>query len=405
MDTRTITPPLPGIWLIILIAGLPQLSETVYSPSLPDMARALQTSATLAEHTLTIYLFGFALGILFWGKCSDAWGRKPCMMAGLMIFILGCIGCYTSQTIGMLMMARFIQAFGGSIGSVLAQAMTRDAFHGPDLGKVYASIGSALSIFPALGPLCGGWIAEQWGWRSIFIVLMTVAAILVVLIHTRLPETHPKADRTKVSLWHVAKQLITDTKVLGYGLIIACCWGILFSYFSEGSFYLIRGLGLSPADYGLSFIPIGVAAMVGGMVSKTLQNRYSSKKIMICGMFIVDLALTGFAALAIIAHLKGILPHHILPIISLTIAVFGMSLVTTHALALALSDYKKSIGTASSLFGFFYYTMIALLTCIMGFLHNGTLLPMPLYFFALSTLMLMIGFTLFRQNLFRQKDQ
>ncbi len=277
MDTR-ISATLPAIWLIVLIAGLPQLSETVYSPSLPDMAQALQTSVTMTEHTLTIYLLGFALGILFWGKCSDAWGRKPCMMAGLILFILGCMGCYMSHTVGMLMMARLIQAFGGSIGSVLAQAMARDAFHGPALGKVYASVGSALAIFPALGPLCGGWIAQQWGWRSIFIVLMTVAAILVVLIHTRLPETLPKAERTKVSLWHVAKQLITDTKVLGYGLIVACCWGILFSYFSEGPFYLITGLGLSQRDYGLSFIPIGVAAMVGGMVSKTLQNRYSSKK-------------------------------------------------------------------------------------------------------------------------------
>ena len=397
MDTR-ISAPLPAIWLIVLIAGLPQLSETVYSPSLPDIAQALQTSVTMTEHTLTIYLLGFALGILFWGKCSDAWGRKPCMMAGLILFILGCMGCYMSQTVGMLMMARFIQAFGGSIGSVLAQAMTRDAFHGPALGKVYASVGSALAIFPALGPLCGGWIAQQWGWRSIFIVLMTVAAILVVLIHTRLPETHPKAERTKVSLWHVAKQLITDTKVLGYGLIVACCWGILFSYFSEGPFYLITGLGLSQTDYGLSFIPIGVAAMVGGMVSKTLQNRYSGKKIMICGLLIVDFALTGFAALAVIYPLKGIFPHHILPIVSLTIAVFGMSMATNTALALALSDYKKSIGTASSVFGFFYYAMVALLTFVMGLLHDGTLLPMPLYFFVLSTIMLLMGIQLLKQK-------
>ena len=400
MDTR-ISAPLPAIWLIVLIAGLPQLSETVYSPSLPDMAQALQTSVTMTEHTLTIYLLGFALGILFWGKCSDAWGRKPCMMAGLILFILGCMGCYMSHTVGMLMMARLIQAFGGSIGSVLAQAMARDAFHGPALGKVYASVGSALAIFPALGPLCGGWIAQQWGWRSIFIVLMTVAAILVVLIHTRLPETLPKAERTKVSLWHVAKQLITDTKVLGYGLIVACCWGILFSYFSEGPFYLITGLGLSQTDYGLSFIPIGVAAMVGGMVSKTLQNRYSSKKIMIFGLLIVDLALTGFAALAIMHHLKGILPNHILiaaPIVALAIASFGISLATNTALALALSDYKKSIGTASSLFGFFYYAVTALLTFAMGFLHNGTLLPMPLYFFVLSTIMLMMGIQLLKQK-------
>ena len=122
---------------------------------------------------------------------------------------------------------------------------------------------------------------------------------------------------------------------------------------------------------------------------------------MICGLLIVDLALTGFAALAMIAHLKGILPNHILiaaPIVSLAIASVGISLATNTALALALSDYKKSIGTASSLFGFFYYAVTALLTFVMGFLHNGTLLPMPLYFFVLSTIMLMMGVQLLKQK-------
>ena len=58
----------PALWLIVLIVGLPQLSETVYTPSLPDIAHALRTSEAMVEYTLTIYLFGFALGTLFWGK-------------------------------------------------------------------------------------------------------------------------------------------------------------------------------------------------------------------------------------------------------------------------------------------------------------------------------------------------
>ena len=89
-----IHPLLPAIWLIVLIVGLPQLSETVYTPSLPDIAHALRVSESAVEYTLTIYLFGFAIGMLFWGKLSDAVGRKPCVLAGLFIFILGCIGCY-----------------------------------------------------------------------------------------------------------------------------------------------------------------------------------------------------------------------------------------------------------------------------------------------------------------------
>ncbi len=114
-------PLLPALWLIILIVGLPLLSETVYTPSLPDIAHALSVSDSLAEYTLTIYLFGFALGTLIWGKLSDKWGRKPCLVAGLNIYLIGCLGCYLSDTIFWLMVSRFIQAFGGSVGSVLGK--------------------------------------------------------------------------------------------------------------------------------------------------------------------------------------------------------------------------------------------------------------------------------------------
>jgi hypothetical protein len=63
-------------------------------------------------------------------------------------------------------------------------------------------------------------------------------------------------------------------------------------------------------------------------------------------------------------------------------------MVTSSALALALVDYKWCVGTASSLFGFFYYCFISLFTLGMGMLHNGTLLPMPLYFLSIAIFMI-----------------
>jgi len=384
---------LPALWLIVLIVGLPQLSETVYTPSLPDIAHALHAEESMVEYTLTIYLFGFAIGTLFWGKLSDHFGRKPCVLAGLFIFILGCIGCYFSSTIEMLMISRFIQAFGGSIGSVLGQAICRDSFHGPSLGKAYASIGSGLAIFPAIGPVIGGVIAQHFGWASIFLSLVLFAIILTLLVAKLLPETHQVDNRQSVSILEISSSLLKNKKVIGFGLIVSACNGISFSYFAEGSFYLIKILGLTPSEYGLSFIAIAAATMMGGILSKKLHNHHTAKTIMGYGLVIILASASIFSVFTVI-H-TNILPLSTNLMIGITILsqmsiMFGICMATSNALALALVDYKWCIGTASSLFGFFYYCLISLFTLGMGALHNDTLLPMPLYFFGISLFMLIV---------------
>ena len=384
---------LPATWLIILIAGLPQLSETVYTPSLPNIAHDLKTSEAMVEYTLAIYLLGFSIGTLFWGKISDVFGRKPCVIAGLIIFIIGCFGCYFSQSIEMLLISRFIQAMGGSIGSILAQVICRDAFHGPALSIVYSSVGSALAIFPAIGPVCGALIAETFGWTNIFIFLICFTASLLILVVKKLPETFVKEHHQHLSMYNIAKCLVNDKKVIGFGLIVASCNGILFSYFAEGSFYLINGLGLSANMYGISFIAIALAVFVGGIISRKLHAYYSSKKIMRLGILIITLSALVLSVVVLIHLYIMPIPNDLIILITIlsqmSIAL-GICIATSNALALSLVSYKHAIGVASSLFGFFYYSLISVFTFGMGILHNGTLLPMPVYFLTLSCFMILI---------------
>ncbi len=390
---------LPAIWLIVLIVGLPQLSETVYTPSLPDIVQTLQTSESMVEYTLTIYLFGFALGTLFWGKISDHYGRKPCVIVGLLIFMVGCVGCYFAPTIEMLMASRLIQAFGGSIGSILGQSICRDAYQGPALTKVYASMGSALALFPALGPVCGGMIAEHYGWSAIFVFLLICAIILGLVVMIKLPETHPKHNRSPIAMLDVFSRLACDKKVIGFGLIVAGCNGILFSYFAEGSFYLIEELGLSPSKYGLSFMLVASATLAGGMLSRKLHAQYSAKKIMFAGLMIMSIGASLSSGMAIVNHMLYLLPPYMMIIVTLAsqmIIAFGICMATSNALAMALVDYKYAIGTASSLFGFFYYVLISAFTLGMGLLHNGTLLAMPIYFLSICAFMLLMSCLLLR---------
>lgn len=385
------------MWLIVLLVGLSQLSETVYSPTLPEIARSLQTSDAMVEFTLTIYLLAFGIGTLFWGRLSDSIGRKIGVIVGLLVYIIGCIGCYLSNSIEMLMISRFIQAFGGSIGSVLAQAICRDAFHGAQLGKVYSIVGSSLALFPAIGPIIGGMIAEYSSWPTIFLFLTACGLLLTVISVFFLPETHHASQRQHIKLTTLFFKMAKDKKVLIMAMIVAASNGITFSFFAEGPFYLIEQLGITPIQYGYCFFAIAFAMSIAGFISKKLHNYLSSEAILGYGIKTILLGAIVFSGFLIVKPLISSLGFVIITLTCMIIMMSGICVTLANALAMALVDYKAYTGTASSIFGFIYYCLISLFTLGMGWLHNDTLYPMPLYFLFIG-IILMLSY-IFLRNL------
>lgn len=158
-------------------------------------------------------------------------------------------------------------------------------------------------------------------------------------------------------------------------------------------FYFITLLGLAPRYYGLSFVAIAFSTLLGGLLSKKLHSYKTSQEIITFGLGFIFFS-TLFLSLVVFLHLYVFpcVPCFLIgsTLVAYMVCSFGLIIVTSNALSLALTDYKKAIGTASSLFRFFYYCLISFFTFLMGFLHNGTLLPMPLYFLTLGSLMVLI---------------
>lgn len=379
----------PAIWLIVLIVGLPQLSETVYTPSLPAIAETLKVKESWVEYTLTIYLLSFGAGTLFWGRLSDRHGRKPCMLIGLFIYVLGSLGCHLSDSYTLLMLSRFVQGFGGSVGSVLGQSICRDTFQGPALAKAYASIGCSLAVFPALGPLIGGVITQRWGWPSIFLFLIAFGCFVMMAASFRLPETLHQDQRKTTKLLPLFLTLCNDTKVISYGLLVGGCLGISFSYYAEGPFYFIETLGLSPSEYGRTFLLIAAVSVIGSLTSRKLHNYCTGEQILKYGLMLmlcVSLVWTIFVSSLPFMNLsQGWIIA--ISLIAITLIMAGIAMVTPNTLALALKEYQYAVGSASSLFGCYYCLLVSLFTFGMGMLHNCTLLPMPFYFLMISGMM------------------
>ncbi|RNC76810.1 Bcr/CflA family drug resistance efflux transporter, partial [Piscirickettsiaceae bacterium NZ-RLO2] len=127
------------------------------------------------------------MGVLIWGQASDHIGRRFAMLLGIIVYLFGSLLCLLSPSIIYLLIARMLQAFGASVGSVITQIMVREYFTATERGRVFSSVAVALSFAPAIGPVMGGVLSDYLGWRSNFLALSVMALVILILSFCSLP--------------------------------------------------------------------------------------------------------------------------------------------------------------------------------------------------------------------------
>ena len=135
---------------MIILVAFPQISETIYTPSLPDISKALHVSNNEVQLTLSVYFAGFALGVFFIGWLSDIIGRRPAMLLGIVVYGVGSFLCFIANSIEVLLVSRFIQAFGASAGSVVTQTILRESVEGHKRHVMFAQISAVIAFTPAI---------------------------------------------------------------------------------------------------------------------------------------------------------------------------------------------------------------------------------------------------------------
>ncbi|MFD5021450.1 multidrug effflux MFS transporter [Paenibacillus sp. NPDC058367] len=373
----------PSLLLMIVLVAFPQISETIYTPSLPDIAVALGVSNSSVQLTLSIYFIGFALGVLCWGWLSDFIGRRPAMLGGLIVYGIGSLMCFYSESITLLLVSRFIQAFGAATGSIITQTILRESVSGNKRHAMFAQISAVIAFTPAVGPLIGGWVDQAFGFRAVFFTLVMMSVLLFVYAFWKLPETTDVSARKKVAILPIVKRMLSLPRVLVFGLLIGGINGVLFSYYAEAPFIFIEHFNISPGVYGFLGIVVALASIVGAMMSKRLLSLYAAEKIIHIGCLVMT---SGALLLTIVSSLAS-LPNMMLMVcilITLFVMLMGAGIALPNCLSLALVNFQDVVGTAGAIFSLGYYLLVSLATWGMSALHNGSLLTMPIYFLGIS---------------------
>lgn len=363
--------------LLVCLVGFPQISETIYTPSLTEIATSYGVSLNLAQMTLSIYFLAFAAGVFFWGVSSDYLGRRKAMNFGIFIYILGCLVCLISSNITVLFIGRFIQAFGASTGSVTTQTILRDNYHGKNRHQLFAKISAALAFSPAIGPLVGGFIGQFYGFRAVFLCLVIMGMALFFWSLKRLPETNT-VTTTSFSVQEmlvIGKKMIYNRYTTSFGVLIGIFNGILFSYYSEAPTIFMEKFHFSQSQYGFMGCAVAAATILGAWFSNLRLKQNSPHKIIKEGIL---LALFGTTALSTVALLP-LKIQVIMYILFISIILVGIGMALPNCLSLALVKFQEVAGTAGAFLSLGYYIIVSICTFLIGVFHTGSILVFPIF--------------------------
>ncbi|CAJ1190158.1 Inner membrane transport protein YdhC [Companilactobacillus paralimentarius] len=381
----------PSLLLIIVLVGFPQISESIFTPVLPQISLQMNVGAGTSQLTMSIYFIAFAIGVLFWGQLSDKIGRRLAMLIGIIFYLLGNLGLLISSNFNFLLVARFIQAFGASVGSVITQTIMRESFSGITSTKVFSKVGAAMALSPAFGPLIGGLIQTYLGYKNVFSFLIAMAVATLLYAYYCLPETIDRKNIQKVSLLKVTSRLAKDPIVWVYSILIGGINGILFGYYSEAPFIFIKHFHYSSIQYGSLGLSLALASLLGAVLVNFLAKYIKAEYIGLIGLIF-----SSISALFLVISLQ--FNNSILMIIGFFLIFLGLNTTLPIALNLALKSYEDVIGSASGLFSFGYYLIVSGLTYLVSLIHNGTILSLPLFVLSISLIMLLAYLPITQRN-------
>ena len=358
--------------LLGVLIALPALGTDLYIPALPDVARSLGAPVSAAQFTLTAYFIGLAAGQLMWGPLSDRFGRKPVLFAGLGTMLAASVAAVVVDSVAALTMLRLAQGLGTSSGALIGRTIVRDLYAHERAARLLSSMTIVFSIVPVSAPFVGALLVGAGGWPWIFVGMAIVAAILLVCV-AFLEETAP-AQRRSV---HPAEIVRTFAAILAdrrfrapFFLVLSSVLGVL-AWVSASSFTLVRGFGVSTLAFGMMFALVMIGQILGAWTSSRLVVRFGIAAFLRAGA--IFMCGSGIAAAAL-AWLG--VQHWLAVVLPFMLFLYGSALITSNAMAAALTPFPQAAGSASSLIGATGFGLGALLSTALGAAFDDTARPM-----------------------------
>ena len=359
--------PHAPLWLLALVTFSGTLAMHIFVPALPIAAKNLGAGMGAMQMTVSLYIFGLAVGQLLYGPLADRFGRRPVLLFGLGLYSVAGLAAALAPEVHALITARLFQAIGGCAGLVLGRSIVRDTAGPQEATRRLALMNLMVTVGPTVAPLVGGALATAFGWRSIFYALFALGIVGLLFTWRLLPETGTPGARLDASaLASNYKRLLASPAFLGFSVGGGCATTSMYAFIASAPFIFVDQLHRPAHEAGIYLAILVSGVWLGSFLTSHLIARVRVDRLMIRS--------NALSVLAAFVLLGGVLSGHLSVLLAVgTMFVFtvGAGMASPAALTQAISVNPQVIGSASGLYGFTQMAVGALCTALAGMGHQN----------------------------------
>ncbi|NIF24140.1 MULTISPECIES: multidrug efflux MFS transporter EmrD [Pantoea] len=247
------------IFMLLVLLAVGQMAQTIYVPAMAQIAEALNVRNGEMPRVMAAYLITYGASQLIYGPISDSTGRRPVILFGMLLFMLGAGVSLMATSLNMLVLGSAIQGMGTGVGGVMARTLPRDLYDGQSLRRANSLLNMGLLMSPLLAPLVGAALTRWFSWHACFAFLLLLCLLVTGAMSRWLPETRI-GQKSTTPFFQRYTLLLRDGRFVRFLLLlIGALAGI--AVFEASCGVLLGGvLGLSSLTVSVLFIlPIPAA--------------------------------------------------------------------------------------------------------------------------------------------------
>ncbi len=374
-DTSSVRPSISFIEFVCLTAclmAITALAIDIMLPALPQIAGSFGVTNENDRQLIVIsYMAGFAAGQIVFGPLSDHYGRKPILMLGLAVFIIGTFGALWAPSFQMLLIARLIQGIGAASPRIIAVAVVRDLYSGRQMARVMSFAMMVFIAIPVLAPSIGQVLLHIGSWHWAFFALLGMALVVALWSGARLPETGRQAlgvERAMTFRQGLAAALF-NPQTVGYGAAGGFMFGCLLAYVASAQQVFVDVFGMGddfPVVFGAIALSVALASFANAKLVGHLGMRYVSHSALLGFIGIsAALSLVAFAGMAGFTTFA----------VAVGMSFFLFGLIAPNFNAIAMEPQGHNAGMASSVVGALSTAIGAIAGGLVARAFDGSVFP------------------------------